>query len=104
MADQDSNSKKVHISLSSVIDACKKCVDYAERLAVLIDENKQLANQNTSLVILLDQEKEINAKNYFRENHLKTKLKAAEKDLKALNLVVRDKIAYLDQAHIAVTK
>ena len=54
MADLDSDAKKVHISLSTLVDACKKCCDYVEKLAFIGEEHDKLVSQNKDLVVLLD--------------------------------------------------
>lgn len=102
MVDLSSEAKRVQLSLTFITDACKKCVDYAEKLTVSIAENEQLAKQNTDLIVLLDQEKEFNLSNRIREGNLKTKLKATEKDLKELDHVLKEKIDYLNLSQLAL--
>ena len=52
MADLSSNEKKVLLPLPLVVEACNKCVDYAERILLLVKENDKVAEHNTDLVVL----------------------------------------------------
>ena len=92
MADLDSDSKKVHVSLSTLVNACNKCYDYVERLAFLGEEHDKLVSQNKDLVVLLDKQKEETACHKYLESCLKTKVKSLEKDNKEANRLICEKV------------
>ena len=88
----DSDNKKENISLSTLVDACKKCCDYVEKLSFIGKEHDKLASQNKDLVVLLDREKELNASNKYRESCFKNKVANLEKVNKETNRLPCEKI------------